>query len=138
MTTRRSKRAPKPKGPSEHQIQVALFDWLAWAYPGVYTYAVPNAAKRSPKLAVYLKKEGLRAGVPDVVICRPAGGYAGMYLELKSENGSVTDEQKKALLKLATEGYAAAVAFDLDTARTLIDTYLRGNWDATQQFVSVH
>lgn len=137
---RRSKAAkpPKPKGPTEHQIQVALFDWLKLVHPGVFAFAVPNAAKRSVRLAAYLKAEGLRPGVPDVVIAQPVGRWPGMYLELKSENGVLSVDQEKSLQHLMRAGYACAVAYSIDEARDLIEIYLRGIWDVTQSTVSKH
>ena len=114
---------------TEHQIQTALFQWLRAVHPKVVAFAVPNAARRSPSQAAYLKAEGLRAGIPDVVLATPRGGFAGMFLELKREGGKLSDAQRETLYLLANEGYACAIAWNLDEAIELITQYLEGNWN---------
>lgn len=122
MTTRRG------KGPSEHQIQKAVFQWLRAAHPKVIAYAIPNAARRSAAQAAYLKAEGLRAGMPDIVIAMPRGGFHGMYLELKTQTGRVSDSQRDTLEALAEMQYACAIARSVDEAIEFISTYLEGRW----------
>jgi hypothetical protein len=57
-------------------------------------YAVPNGGYRNIYVARKLKAEGVKAGVAD--LCLPAArrGYHGLYLEMKSEEGVATKEQK--------------------------------------------
>lgn len=125
--TRRSK-TPGVE-PSEHQIQVSVFHWLRAVHPRVIAYAVPNAARRSMAQAAWLKAEGMRAGIPDIVIAAPRGGFHGFYLELKTRTGKLSDSQRGMLLDLASEGYACGLARSVDDAIELINTYLEGNWN---------
>ena len=131
MTMRSSK-------PSEHQIQAALFKWLAAVHPKVVAYAIPNAARRSMAQAAYLKAEGLRAGMPDVVIATARGGYHGMYLELKTQKGKLSESQTEMLTRLANEGYASAVAYGLDDAIFLITKYVEGKWNDLLELGTKH
>ena len=131
MTMRSSK-------PSEHQIQAALFKWLAAVHPKVVAYAIPNAARRSMAQAAYLKAEGLRAGMPDVVIATARGGYHGMYLELKTQKGKLFESQTEMLTRLANEGYASAVAYGLDDAIFLITKYVEGKWNDLLELGTKH
>jgi hypothetical protein len=62
------------------------------ARPDIYWFAIPNAARRSPRLAAKLKAEGLRSGVADLCIMLP-GGRVG-WLELKTLTGKQSLEQK--------------------------------------------
>ena len=48
---------------NEHYEQAAVIQWFRMAYPKLIMFAIPNAAKRSPQLANYMKAEGLLAGV---------------------------------------------------------------------------
>lgn len=115
--------------PTEHDIQVALFDWMTVQYPRVPVYAIPNAAKRSFAAARYLRKEGLRPGVPDVCVARAVDGFHGLYLELKRRKGGVlSEEQHEWLNRLSDEGYACAVVHGLDAAMEAVDSYLGGAW----------
>ncbi len=47
------------------------------ACPGALWCHVPNEAKRGPKLAAMLKSQGLKAGVPDVLIFTPPPALPG-------------------------------------------------------------
>ena len=79
--------------------------------------------------AAWLKAEGMRAGVPDIVVAAPRGGYHGFFLELKTKTGKLSDSQKSMLFALAAEGYACGIARSVDDAVELINTYLEGNWN---------
>jgi hypothetical protein len=95
----------------EHYEQVALFSWLALQeakYPALAcAYAVPNAAKRSPRQGAWMKAEGMKAGVPDVVlpVLRQVWGegpdahiplvYGGLYVEMKAPDKYPRPNQKE-------------------------------------------
>jgi hypothetical protein len=111
----------------EHQEQVALFKWLSIKYPDQYavTYAVPNAARRSPRQGAYMKAEGLKAGVPDICMAYPSNGYHGLYIELKTIKGRPTDSQNEWIGRLSKNGYAADICYGLDDAMRTIGEYLK-------------
>ena len=85
----------------ERPHQVALIKWVRTVrdiYPALkLLYAVPNDGDRNLRVARKLKAEGVLAGVAD--LCLPAArrGYHGLYLEMKSEEGVATEEQKEFL-----------------------------------------
>ena len=58
---------------NEAYEQIKLFNWVAYArntYPQLdLLYHVPNGGKRNQKEAFNLKRQGVRAGVPD--LCLP-------------------------------------------------------------------
>lgn len=87
-------------------------------------FAVPNAAKRSPRLGAYMKAEGLKAGVPDLVLAKPVGPFGALYIELKAMDGRVSPEQKDWLGRLNAAGNYAAVCKGWTAARELIEAYL--------------
>ena len=101
--------------PTEHDEQVALFRWAAlneWHEPRLeLLYAIPNGGARHPAVAGKLKAEGVKPGVPDVCLPVAAGGYQGLYLELKRvRGGSVQAAQARWNRMLIREGYRAVVA----------------------------
>jgi hypothetical protein len=57
-------------------------------------YAVPNEGKRSGRNGARMKAQGLSAGVPDLVLAVPRGQYGGMYIEMKTKSGKLTDSQR--------------------------------------------
>jgi len=101
------KKRAKPRE-LERPHQVALIKWVRKVedlYPVLkLLYAVPNGGDRDLRVARKLKAEGVMAGVAD--LCLPAArrGYHGLYLELKSEDGVATKEQKAFLRGVLEEG----------------------------------
>ena len=71
----------------EAQVQVALCNHLRWrAKPGVFFFAVPNGGKRNVIEASHLKDQGVRPGVPDLILIHDGRTYG---LELKADRGRV-------------------------------------------------
>lgn len=101
--------------PSEHKLQVTLFDYLKIALrPELEARAVPNGEKRHISVASRLKAEGVRRGTPDIFICLPEGRIA--WLEMKAAKGSLSPEQKAFRDKVLALGHFWAVAKTVDEA----------------------
>jgi hypothetical protein len=121
------KRRAKPRE-LERRHQAALIKWMRAVkdtYPVLnLLYAVPNGGYRNIYVAKKLKAEGVRAGVAD--LCLPAArrGYHGLYLEMKSEEGVATKEQKAFLRGVLEEGYCAVIAGGVDEAREAVGWYI--------------
>lgn len=117
--------------PLECEEQRALFSWAALQagkHPELrFMYHVPNGGKRNAREAALLKAEGVKAGVPDIVLPCSCGGYHGLYIELKRQkSGTVSDDQKKYLEFLSFAGYKAVVCRGWEKARDEIMSYLKG------------
>ena len=129
--------------PLEHPEQCAVIDWCDWntkKYPCLaWIYAVPNGARTSISVAKRLKKEGMRAGVPDLFLPfpklklgdrKPDGWcdhvyYHGLFIEMKRKKGSVTSPEQKAWHKyLLSAGYQVVIAKGADEAVKFIKEYL--------------
>lgn len=87
-------------------------------------FAIPNGGHRHKSVAAKLKAEGVKAGVPDLCLPVARGGYFGLYIEMKAENGRVRTEQAGWLTALKEQGYATQVAFSDDDALAALDNYL--------------
>lgn len=112
----------------EHKLQVSLMQWLAAVHKIEYalTFAVPNGGHRHPAVAAKLKAEGVKRGVPDVFMAVPRGDKLGLFIELKTEKGRPTEEQKTWIKLLNNQGYKAVICKGYDAAKTAIEEYLRG------------
>jgi len=112
----------------EHQEQVAVFDWAGFStgrWPELaLLYAIPNGGERHPAVAIRLKAEGVKAGVPDLCLPVARGGYHGLYIELKSWEGKLSAEQRRWLADLEGQGYRAVMCRGWEAAQRLIETYL--------------
>lgn len=106
---------PKSLQPSEHKLQVALFDfWAVAGKPGIEMRAIPNGEKRHIRVATRLKAEGVRRGTPDIFVCLPEGKVA--WLEMKTKSGSLSPEQKQFRDAVTALGHRWAMARTLDEA----------------------
>lgn len=113
---------------SEAQEQRALFQWAGYAeqqYPELkLLHHIPNGGKRDVRTAANLKKEGVKAGVPDICLPVTRGQYHGLYIELKTVKGKVQKNQKEWLNALNSEGYATKVCYGWLEAKEVIEKYL--------------
>jgi hypothetical protein len=120
----------KATQPSEHDEQVRVIDW-ANAHVGQipelkYLFAVPNGGKRHKKTAKELAREGLKSGVPDLLLLLHRGVYSGLAIEMKTLTGAASREQKEWLQWLAEQGYCARLARGADMAIKCLTWYLQG------------
>lgn len=114
---------------SEHEAQAAFVKW--WRlYAGAgregLLMAIPNGGARSAVTGARLKAEGVRAGVPDMFLAIPAGGYAGLWLEFKTARGRVSREQRLMMETLSAQGYRCEVCRGLSAAVECVERYLDG------------
>lgn len=101
--------ARKPRGREEANLQVRLMADLDWLLPAdAFAFAVPNGGKRDVVEAVNLKRQGVKAGVPDVVIVHKG---KALGLELKAEGGRLSDAQCLTFTKLRGAGMRVEVAY---------------------------
>jgi hypothetical protein len=111
---------------SEAKLQRAvakLLDDLGWLY-----CHVPNEGKRKPSTGNRLKLQGMKRGVPDIIIFEawsfPAGdaAFSGhtIAIELKVKGGLVRPEQKQWLDALKERGALTAVCRSMDEVLTVL------------------
>lgn len=117
-----------PREDREHEEQAALISWAehaAHALPELaLLFAIPNGGARSKKTAGRLKAEGVKPGVPDLLLPVARHGFKGLFVEMKAEGGRVAPEQRQWHAKLRAEGYRVAVCFGWVDAKAEILAYL--------------
>lgn len=118
----------KASTPTEHQEQAALFKWAALrqaAIPALrLMHAIPNGGHRHKAVAARLKREGVKAGIPDISLPVARGGFHGLYIEMKTKGGRVQPEQKQWRRDLIDEGYRHAICWSWEEAVREITEYL--------------
>lgn len=114
----------------EGNEQEALFAWALYAAGAMpelgLMFHVPNGGSRNRIEAAKLKRQGVRAGVPDICLPVARGGFHGLFVELKYGRNKATDRQTAWLDALRSQGYLAAECVGWDTAREVITKYLKG------------
>ncbi len=117
--------------PSEDEDQEAVINYCRLkSIPVVH---IPNESKRSVSYGAKLKRLGLSPGFPDLFIPRASNGSHGLFIELKTDKGTVSDEQVEWILRLRSEGYTAYVCRGFDAAKEAIDQYLQGGINGSKQ-----
>jgi hypothetical protein len=128
---------------SEHAEQVVIFSWAAMAknvYPELaLLFAVANGAKlpytkdaqgrRFSRQAMILKAEGMKPGVPDMVLPVARGGYHGLFIELKFGKNTPSPEQEEWIMALKEQGYLAKVCYGAESAIAILKNYLELGWE---------
>lgn len=108
--------------------QIKLFRWVDFAvnqYPELeMLYHIPNGGSRNPIEAANLKRQGVRAGVPDLCLPIARGKYHGMYIEMKYGDNKPTENQKHWLRNLQRYGYATSICYSAEVAIADIEKYL--------------
>lgn len=118
----------------ESQEQALLFEWSEKAkctYPQLkLLFAIPNGGSRHKLEAVNLKRQGVKSGVPDIMLPISRGEFNGLWIELKRiKGGTVSENQKEWIEALNNEGYCAKVCYGFDEAKDVILEYLKGAKD---------
>jgi len=139
---------------SEHEEQVALFEWAEWnkrTYPELeLMFAIPNGGQRHVVVAKKLKDEGVQAGVPDVFLpvarfrsykdlahlpsgacciceeelCEDGLLYHGLFIEMKVGKNKLTQNQDEWIDSLVDEHYMCAVCYGAEEAINVLEWYL--------------
>ena len=102
----------------EQEKIITYCDWRH--YP---IFAIPNGGKRDAKEAMYLRRSGVRAGVPDMQVPVAKHGYHGLFIELKVGRNKPTEKQEQWLELLNKNGYLARVCRGAQEAMELLDWY---------------
>lgn len=99
--------------PSEHEEQVKVCQYLDLIKEPYF--AIPNGGVRSIGLAVKLKKEGVKSGVPDLFLPR-----LKLFIEMKTKTGKLSANQKEWFKILERCKYKCVVAHGFEDAKGLI------------------
>lgn len=102
---------------SEIERQTAFLGMLRMVGPTIMTWAVPNGHNRGLKDRVKAKKEGLRAGVPDLTVC---WNHGVAFFEFKDARGKPQPNQIDLLNYLHDAGHRCAVVRSPEFAISLL------------------
>lgn len=125
----------------EDDHQAALFNWLLKQYPEEYNiiFAIPNGGKRDIREAARLKRQGVKAGVPDICVPIPKIYFErvsedsqlaeqkiipALFIELKVRGRKETKLQVQMRERLVARGYAVAVCNGWEEAAHYLKSYL--------------
>lgn len=105
-----------------------LYPQLRWLF------AIPNGAKlpymrnkgggRYAPQAYRLIAEGMKAGIADLFLPYPSGGFCGLWIEMKFKDNRPTKDQEEFLADMNQSGYLAVACWNAEDAIDTIKCYL--------------
>ena len=113
----------------EDQEQATLFRWAqlqAGMHPELQLLMhIPNGGKRNAAEAARFKAEGVKAGVPDLLLPVARQGKHGLWIELKRrQGGRLSENQSEWLEALSSQGYRTEVCCGWEEASRVLLNYL--------------
>lgn len=82
----------------EARMQIEFFRQVPLFFPRLpdkLLFAVPNGGSRHKIEAANMKRQGVKAGVADVILQIPKKGFASLCLEFKTKTGRQSKEQRE-------------------------------------------
>lgn len=123
----KSKARKKPRH-EESQIQQSCVRWFRMQFPDIalLLFAVPNGGARNKREAGILKGEGVTAGVADIILLKPSGGFASLCVEFKTEDkgSNQRDTQKRWQEVAETAGNKYVICRSFDDFYREVRSYL--------------
>ncbi|KFN38959.1 MAG: hypothetical protein JU82_09230 [Sulfuricurvum sp. MLSB] len=103
----------------ESRIQRTCVKWFRLTYrePDYLIFAVPNGGNRNAITGAVMKKEGVRAGINDLIIATKG---IILFVEIKTEKGKQNQNQIDIMNMLRSFGYDYAVCRSFDEFREYV------------------
>jgi hypothetical protein len=109
----------------EAGVQFAIVQYIKVMYPNALYCASAGGMFTSMKQAIKMKMTGYVKGFPDLQICEPNEKYHGLFIEVKTDKGVVSKEQKEWIKQLNKRGYYATYVKGSEDAIKVIDAYFK-------------
>ena len=117
-------KAPKARPIQREKIlQEQCVRWFKIQYPKMIIHHSPNGGTRNVREAIRFKKMGTLNGFPDIFIPEPFGEWHGLFIELKSEKGTTSADQKKLIAELKERGFFTWIVKTFDEFVKTVNFY---------------
>lgn len=117
----------------EEHLQVAVADYLRLQYPKILFAHIANERQTTPQRGAKLKRMGVKAGMPDLLIfeqtseftCQALTINSGLAIELKIKPNKPSKEQIEVLEAFDNRGWTTEVCYSFEHAKEVIDNYFK-------------
>ena len=115
----------KHKSQHEHYEQAKFFrminylakeDGITRIDEAFLTFAIPNSAKRSVRMGAYMKAEGLKSGVPDIIVPILSERHIGLAIEMKYGKNKPEPNQEKWHKLLRQQKWRVVICYSAEEA----------------------
>jgi hypothetical protein len=111
----------RPRRRGEDSFHRMVAEYLQKALPPEYEHTCFPAGGGGFYRGAWLKKKGLKKGIPDHMVMKP--GSQLLWIELKAPYGRVDPEQKLMHGRLRSLGHTVVVCFDLTEVELALDAF---------------
>lgn len=106
----------------EEVIQAALCQYLSLACPDVFYFHIPNGMYLGSGIGRFryldkLKRQGLKAGVPDLFLCWLGGS---LFIETKTPKGRLSPAQEHCIEEFRKRGLDTFIVHSIDDLKAVI------------------
>lgn len=111
----------------EARMQADFFRKVPFFFPRLpdkLLFAVPNGGSRHKIEAANMKRQGVKAGVADVILQVPKKGFASLCLEFKTKKGKQSRDQKEYQRQVEMAGSKYVVVRSVEEAIKVVLEYL--------------
>ncbi|WP_315084973.1 VRR-NUC domain-containing protein [Bacteroides heparinolyticus] len=111
----------------EADMQSEFFNKVFTVFPKLprkLLFAVPNGGSRNKIEAVNMKRQGVTAGVADVILLVPKKGFASLCIEFKTKTGRQSEEQKEFQFQAEKCGSKYVVVRSVEQALREVKEYI--------------
>lgn len=111
----------------EARMQIEFFRQVPLFFPRLpdkLLFAVPNGGSRHKIEAANMKRQGVKAGVADVILQIPKKGFASLCLEFKTKTGRQSKEQREYQRQVEMAGSKYVVVRSVEEAIGEMRMYL--------------
>jgi len=114
----------------ESLYQKAVVQWFRYQYPKWkdLLMSYPIGINMSKEQASFNKQMGAKAGMPDLMLLLPVliddEWSHGLFIEMKIEDGRLSDSQKYMHAQLGAQGYTVITCYGLDEAKEQLSRYV--------------
>lgn len=110
--------------PTEHQEQSLVIKYCELRK--IPIFHIPNGSYKSKTARMKSKKEGLKAGIPDLMIPVANRNHHGLFIEMKRVKSSkVSVHQEQWIELLNKQGYKAVICYGNNEAIKEIEEYIK-------------
>lgn len=111
---------------AEQRLQTAIVKYIRLAYPNtLFTATMGGVKLNSWSQRNALKATGYLKGVADLLIFESKESYKGLFIEVKTDKGKMTKEQKEFQTNAIARGYLCICCKGFDETKNIIDDYLK-------------
>lgn len=111
------------KCPLEDDEQIAFVNWFKLKYKDYLIFSIPNGGSRNKIEASKLKKTGVTAGIPDLIILMPNKEI--LFIEMKRQKGGILSPVQKTIIKIIEKlGFKVLIGYGFLDAKSKFEEYL--------------